>query len=94
MRRMKKEFPEKWGKFLEKNRVRGKNPLVKKKKNAHLAIYRAIKSGELIKSKVCEVCGLGGKIQGHHEDYDDPLSVVWVCVRCHADIHKKKRGLD
>jgi hypothetical protein len=39
-----------------------------------------------IKRAPCVICG-ESKSQGHHEDYDKPLDVVWLCVRHHQDRH-------
>ena len=55
---------------------------------AHGAVERALKRGTLIRSETCEDCGEGGRIQGHHEDYERPLEVVWVCIPCHGVRHR------
>lgn len=47
----------------------------------------AIKSGKLIK-KSCEVCG-NEKVQAHHDDYNKPLEIRWLCRRCHSEWHRK-----
>jgi len=49
------------------------------------AIYR----GMLVR-KPCEVCG-AKKTEGHHDDYDKPLKVRWLCHAHHREQHKKKR---
>lgn len=36
----------------------------------------------------CEVCGTTIEVQGHHDDYNKPLSVRWLCVTHHAAWHK------
>ncbi len=48
-----------------------------------------IQIGEAIKPKNCSICDDdgGGRIVGHHPDYDKPLEVVWVCSSCHRKIH-------
>jgi hypothetical protein len=55
---------------------------------AHGILYRAIRSGKVIKMP-CEVCGRSEKIHGHHEDYTKPLEVKWLCPKHHKDAHKK-----
>jgi ribosome-binding protein aMBF1 (putative translation factor) len=69
-------------------RLRKENPLLHPAQNK---VYRAVKSGKLIKSKFCEICGRDVNIVSHHKDYTKPLDVMWVCQKCHANIHG--RGL-
>ena len=54
---------------------------------AHNAVSRAIKSGELIRIP-CIRCG-EKKSLAHHEDYDKPLEVMWLCQPCHKQRHKE-----
>lgn len=57
------------------------------KYKAHSKVNHAIKSGTLIKPDKCSICGFGGKIEAHHDDYHKPLDVVWVCSICHKKFH-------
>lgn len=59
------------------------------KKTAHTAVSNAVRDGRL-KKQPCEVCGVD-KAQAHHDDYDKPLDVRWLCVPHHAEHHKKLR---
>ena len=61
------------------------------KRNASAMVRKAIKKGWLIK-KNCEVCD-NPKSQGHHEDYSNPLEVVWLCDKHHKIRHKELRKL-
>lgn len=45
----------------------------------------AIRDSKLI-PQPCEVCG-GEKVQAHHDDYNCPLKVRWLCVKCHNEWH-------
>lgn len=42
----------------------------------------------------CVKCG--ARAHGHHENYDKPLEVVWLCPQHHKDRHKemKKEGIE
>lgn len=35
----------------------------------------------------CEVCGEAG--EKHHDDYDKPLEVKYLCKTHHAELHRK-----
>ena len=54
---------------------------------AHDLVGRAVKKGILIR-KPCHVCGNTPSI-AHHEDYQKPLAVIWVCRFHHSEAHKK-----
>ena len=62
-----------------------------KEYKAHADMNTAIVAGRLVKPAVCSNCNRGGKIEGHHEDYDKPLEIVWLCIRCHNDRHVEIR---
>ena len=55
------------------------------KYTAHLAVQRAIVSGKLQKQS-CEVCGHAA-VDAHHDRYDEPLNVRWLCRRHHVRLH-------
>jgi predicted anti-sigma-YlaC factor YlaD len=59
--------------------------------SAHSAVSRAIRSGALVRGP-CVMCG-DAKSVGHHEDYDKPLEVVWLCQACHVRHHQLKQRL-
>ena len=50
--------------------------------------YRLEASGE-IKRKPCEVCG--DYAQRHHNNYDDPRDITWLCETHHQEHHVKLR---
>lgn len=58
------------------------NPL---KYFAHLAVHQAISSGKLLRQP-CEVCGVE-TVDAHHDHYDKPLNVRWLCRRHHTKLH-------
>jgi hypothetical protein len=59
----------------------------KRRTKCHNAVARAIRSGKLIR-KPCILCG-NEKSLAHHEDYDEPLLVMWLCQPCHKQRHKE-----
>jgi hypothetical protein len=59
----------------------------KRRGKAHHAVAYALKKGTLIPLP-CEWCG-DEKSLAHHEDYDKPLEVVWLCQPCHKKRHKQ-----
>lgn len=58
------------------------------KANAHNAVHRAVKAGKIQKEK----CWCGQEAQAHHEDYEKPLDVIWLCPKHHAERHLQLRG--
>ena len=86
----------------EYDRIRGKNPQRvkatteitkawrnedKRRSYCHSVVARAIKNGELIRQP-CIRCG-AEKSLAHHDDYDKPLDVMWLCQPCHKQRHKE-----
>lgn len=59
----------------------------KRRTAAHNAVARAVKAGKLDK-RPCQRCS-APKAIAHHEDYDKPLDVVWLCQPCHKQRHKE-----
>jgi predicted DNA-binding protein YlxM (UPF0122 family) len=52
----------------------------------------ALNNGALTKSP-CEQCKLEN-VEGHHDDYNKPLIVRWLCKEHHFDWHKKNRAIE
>ena len=61
----------------------------RQKSRAQNKVYRALKSGELVKG-ACEVCCTKEGIHGHHDDYTKPLKVRWLCPLHHTATHREK----
>lgn len=66
----------------------------KKKKKARLCVTRAIRKGDLIRSDKCELCKKECNTNAHHIDYGNPLSVLWVCSKCHGLCHREEHELN
>ena len=60
----------------------------KKKDNARSYARLAEKRGQ-IKRKPCEVCG--EHAERHHDDYDKPLDIRWLCTRHHREHHRREK---
>lgn len=52
---------------------------------AHTAVNSAIRSGKMLRLK-CEVCG-GDDSHAHHDDYQYPLTVRFLCAAHHKQWH-------
>lgn len=60
---------------------------------AHRAVQRAFRDGGMAKPNACERCGQetpARLLSGHHDDYDKPLDVVWLCGACHYRHHAEE----
>lgn len=58
------------------------------RRKAHNIVNNAIRDGKL-KVKPCERCNFAFGVQAHHEDYDKPLDVMWLCTECHGERHRE-----
>lgn len=52
-----------------------------------------IKKGVIKKPNECEECKKITKLDAHHKDYSDPKNVVWLCRKCHVNLHFKNGDL-
>ena len=81
-------------KFGEENHFHRGGLTVKARANDILE--HAIEKGLVVRRVHCETCGSAGKpykdgrssIQAHHDDYNKPLAVRWLCQPCHHEWHK------
>jgi hypothetical protein len=81
------KFPHRVAQRTEVNRAwRAED---KRRQRAHKAVLQAIQKGFLFRLP-CERCG-AVKSLAHHEDYDKPLDVMWLCQPCHKQRHKELR---
>tara|TARA_R110000868_G_scaffold96010_2_gene264110 strand:- start:2285 stop:2710 length:426 start_codon:yes stop_codon:yes gene_type:complete len=62
-----------------------------RRRKAHYSVSQAIKKGILIRQPCCR-CN-ETKSLAHHEDYDKPLNVMWLCQPCHKQRHKEINAL-
>lgn len=53
---------------------------------ARAAVAYALRTGQ-IKRMPCQFCGTTLRVQAHHDDYAQPLNVMWLCQPHHAARH-------
>jgi predicted DNA-binding protein YlxM (UPF0122 family) len=65
--------------------------------NAQNVAEKAIERGALVR-KPCEICGADGlmadgrhEVQAHHDDYNKPLEVRWLCQKHHYEWHSSHK---
>jgi hypothetical protein len=57
------------------------------KRKAQYILANAVASGKVIRPFICAICDVPCTPEGHHSDYSQPLSVIWMCKKCHSDLH-------
>lgn len=56
------------------------------KRASHL-VEMAVRKGVLVPAP-CEVCGKTNDVRAHHDDYNQPLAVRWLCGLHHYEWHE------
>jgi len=69
---------------MEKHKVASKN---KAKVKAALMVNYEIRKGRIKRPSECSNCNKPCKPDAHHDDYNKPLEVSWLCRRCHLIHH-------
>lgn len=54
------------------------------KVHAHSVVAYATRKGSLVRPSECASCLKPCRPDAHHEDYAKPLSVEWLCRKCHS----------
>jgi hypothetical protein len=57
---------------------------------AHSSLRSGLRRG-LIQPQPCAYCGKP-KAEAHHDAYDRPLDVIWLCRGCHKRLHAERRA--
>lgn len=60
---------------------------LKLKKRAHNLVRKALAKGVLVKPEFCQDCGSMSETEAHHDDYNRPLDIRWLCLECHNGLH-------
>lgn len=58
---------------------------------AHNLLSNAVRGSRVIKPILCETCRKEKPLEGHHDDYNKPLDVRWLCKSCHRCLHRDLR---
>lgn len=66
------------------NKYRNNNP---EKTKAHRKVAYHLSKGN-IRKLPCSVCG-DINSEAHHEDYNYPLEIIWLCKKHHKKLHRK-----
>ena len=94
-RKHREDNKEKYKKYYQDNKesyrknMRKWQEENKEKIAAHYEVRKALRKGTLVKEP-CEVCG-ELKAEAHHEDYNFPLDVIWLCLSHHKELHRLER---
>lgn len=64
-------------------------PEAKKKANCRAYANVYIRRGH-IQKRLCEICGESAQM--HHEDYNKPLEIKWLCRNHHLEYHKQQNA--
>lgn len=59
----------------------------RKRRKCRNITNKAIQRNELIRMP-CQICGVVNS-EAHHDDYNQPLNIRWLCFEHHRDFHKK-----
>jgi len=63
-----------------------RNPL---KYRAQWKVMNALTKGRLRRPHYCERCGAQARVDAHHDNYERPLWVRWLCRPCHSAVHRE-----
>lgn len=82
------EYNKKWRENNKEKCIEYENKakiLYKDKRAIRYITRSAVKIGKIVRGS-CEICG-EEKVEAHHEDYNKPLEIKWLCVKHHHLLH-------
>lgn len=84
-------FKTEKAKLIHRERAKKYKEENPEKLKAQQIAHNARRSGKLIRPDKCEICFKECKPHGHHEDYNKPLDIIWMCHSCHLYHHQGYR---
>lgn len=66
------------------------NPELKARYKARAIATKMTADGTL-KQRPCAFCQ-EEQTQKHHPDYNEPLLIVWLCAKCHKELHTSQKN--
>ena len=69
--------------YLAQLKQRNKNP---QRARANDLVNKRIQRGISLQRKSCSICGKSNA-EAHHENYDKPLDITWLCKQHHEALH-------
>lgn len=85
----RRKTPNGKAKLVIASRVWKRNNKIKER--AHKAVARALAKNLITKPSTCTNCPSSERIEGHHENYEKQLDVIWLCQKCHNNLHREKQ---
>lgn len=82
-----REYDRRRGNRQDRGYLREFRERFPKKYKAHTIVNNAIRDKKLFKMP-CEICG-AEKAHAHHDDYEKPLNVRWLCPAHHKQWHEE-----
>lgn len=77
--------------YMRGNRTKYVDFTPDQKRKADCRSYsKALEERGILIRQPCENCS-DPEVERHHEDYDDPYNVTWLCRVCHLNLHDAER---
>ena len=57
------------------------------KRKAHHKVNNSVRDGKISKQP-CACCGATKRVHAHHDNYNFPLDVIWLCPEHHGHRHR------
>lgn len=76
-----------WNASVRKKTWKSKTP---RKMRAIWAVDNAVRAGTIQRANQCSICKtlpMFGRLVAHHQNYNEPLIVDWLCDLCHKRVH-------